>query len=104
MRDFTDELKALRARLEEAHGYLRIDASRARLGELEQEVAAPDLWDDQDRAKKVNAEYANVKGDLDEYDRLAGEMEDVEVLHELAREVDDASQEPDIETAVREVA
>src|SRR5262245_28562280 len=99
MRDFTDELKALRARVEEAHGYLKIDASRSRLAELEQEVAAPDLWDDQDRAKKVNAEYANVKGDLDEYDRLAGEMEDVEVLHELAREVDDASQEPDIEAA-----
>jgi peptide chain release factor 2 len=99
MRDFTDELKALRARVEEAHGYLKIDDARARLGELEEQVAAPDLWDDQDRAKKVNTEYSNVKGDLDEYDRLAGEMEDVEVLHELAREVDDASQEPELEQA-----
>jgi peptide chain release factor 2 len=99
MRDFTDELKALRARVEEARGYLKIDDARARLGELEEQVAAPDLWDDQDRAKKVSTEYSNVKGDLDEYDRLAGEMEDVEVLHELAREVDDASQEPELEQA-----
>jgi peptide chain release factor 2 len=99
MRDFTDELKALRARVEEAHGYLKIVDARARLSELEVQVAAPDLWDDQERAKKVNTEYSNVKGDLDEYDRLAGEMEDVEVLHELAREVDDASQELEIEAA-----
>ncbi len=99
MRDFTDELKALRARVEEADGYLKIDAGARRLSELEEQVAAPDLWDDQDRAKKVNTEYSNVKGDLDEYDRLAGEMEDVEVLHELAREVDDASQELEIEQA-----
>jgi peptide chain release factor 2 len=99
MRDFTDELKALRARVEEARGYLKIDDARARLDELEEQVAAPDLWDDQDRAKKVSTEYSNVKGDLDEYDRLAGEMEDVEVLHELAREVDDASQEPELEQA-----
>src|SRR3954471_3529396 len=99
MRDFTDELKSLRARVEEAHGYLKIDEGRARLGELEQLVAAPDLWDDQERAKKVSSEYSNVKGDLDEYDRLAAQMEDVEVLHELAREVDDASQEAEIEEA-----
>ena len=31
MRDFTDDLKELRRRLGEAHGYLKIDANRARL-------------------------------------------------------------------------
>ena len=99
MRDFTDDLRALRERVAEAHRYLRIDAGRARLAELEVAVAAPDLWDDQDRAKRLNGEYAAVKEDLDTYDALAREMEDAEVLHELAREEGDESQEPEIDAA-----
>ena len=100
MRDFSDDLKGLRVRLVEAHGYLKIDFNRSRLSELEAEVSRPDLWDDQDKARKVNGEYANVKGDVGDFDTLTGEYEDVEVLHEMAREEDDASQEPEIESAI----
>jgi len=100
MRDFSDDLKALRARLDEAHGYLKIDESRTRLIELEAEVARPDLWDDQELAKRVNGEYSNVKGDLELFDAMSRELEDVEVLHELARDEDDASQEPELATAI----
>src|SRR5262245_4148526 len=104
MRDFSDDLKALRARLDEAHGYLKIDASRSRLTELEHAVSEPGLWDDQERAKKLNSEYANVKSDIEDFDGLSRQLEDAEVLHELAREVDDETQEPEIETAVGSIA
>jgi peptide chain release factor 2 len=103
MRDYSDDLKELRRRLGEAEGYLKIDANRARLVELEHEVARPDLWDDQDQAKKINTEYANVKTDIDQFDQLSSELEDAEVLHELAREVDDASQEPELDAAVASI-
>ena len=33
--------------------------------ELEQQVQEPDLWDDQDRAKQVNAAYARARDDVD---------------------------------------
>jgi len=101
MRDFTDELKDLRRRLDEAATYLRITDNRARLNELELEVSRPDLWDDQELAKRVNGEYANIKSDIDTFDHLAAEIEDAEVLHEMAREVDDESQEPDLADAIR---
>src|SRR5690349_20816885 len=100
MRDFTDDLKDLRRRLGDAEGYLKITAGRARLSELEMEVARPDLWDDQELAKRVNAEYSNVKGDIDTFDGLDRELEDAEVLHEMARELDDESQEAEIDAAV----
>ncbi|MFM2046159.1 MAG: peptide chain release factor 2 [Actinomycetota bacterium] len=103
MRDFTSDLRDLRRRLDEASGYLRIDESRVRLAELETEVARPDLWDDQDLAKRVNSEYANVKSDVDGWDGLAAEIEDLEVLHELAREEGDESQEPEIEAGAQKV-
>jgi len=103
VRDFTDELKSLRERVSEAHRYLRIDDTKTRFAELEAEVQKPDLWDDQDRAKKLNAEYAAARDDLAVYDRLAQQMDDVEVLHEMAREEDDESQEPDLVAAVEAI-
>ena len=104
MRDFSDDIKDLRRRLDEAHEYLKIGYGRNRLQELEDEVARPDLWDDQERAKKVNAEYAAVKGDVESYDALAQRIDDLDVLHELARDENDESQEPEIDAEVRAVA
>ena len=92
-------LADLRRRLGEAHGYLKIDANRSRLAELEMEVGRPDLWDDPELAKKTNTEYAAVRDDVAVYDSLSQQLDDVELLHEMAREVDDESQEPDIEAA-----
>ncbi|MFM8268474.1 MAG: peptide chain release factor 2 [Ilumatobacteraceae bacterium] len=103
MRDFTDDLRDLRRRLGEAEGYLRISAGRARLAELEMEVARPDLWDDQEQAKRINAEYANLKADVDTFDILDRDLSDAEVLHEMAREVDDETQEPDLVAAVERI-
>src|SRR5690349_6871640 len=103
MRDFTDDLRELRRRLGEADTYLRVGESRNRLVELEAEMGRPDLWDDADAAKALTAEYANVRDDLATYDGRAGSLEDAEVLHELAREEDDESQEPEILAAIGEV-
>jgi peptide chain release factor 2 len=104
MRDFTDDLRDLRRRLGEAEGYLKIGANKVRLVELEAEIGRPDLWDDPDYAKKLNSDYANVKGDIDLFDQLSRELDDAEVLHEMAREMDDESQEPEIEAAGAHIA
>ena len=96
MRDFTDDLREQRRRLTEAEEYLNVAEGRNRIVELESEMQRPDLWDDAELAKKVNAEYANIKDDLATFDGLAAQLEDAEVLHELAREVDDESQEAEI--------
>jgi peptide chain release factor 2 len=100
MRDFSDDLKELQRRLHEARGYLKIDVGRTRLVELEIEIARPDLWDDQEQAKRINSDYVNVKADVDGFDALCRELDDAQLLHEMAREIDDASQEPDLEAAV----
>ncbi len=96
MRDFTDELRDVARRVNEASGYLGIAEARNRLVELEAEIGRPDLWDDAERAKQVNSDYAAVKDDIDIYDGLTRDLSDAEVLHELARELDDESQEDEI--------
>ena len=100
MRDFTQDIRDLQRRLAEAETYLAIAENRERFAVLEAEISDPALWDDQDRAKKLNAEYANIKDDLTTYDDLVEKIGDVEVLHELAREEDDESQESDIEASI----
>jgi peptide chain release factor 2 len=103
MRDFTDDLRDVRRRLDEASDYLKIDDSRNRLVELEAEIGRPGLWDDAERAKQVNTDYANVKADVDLYDELSHRLDDAEVLHELAREVDDETQEPEIQSGISSI-
>jgi peptide chain release factor 2 len=104
MRDFTDDLREQRRRLDEAAGYLDVAGARERMGAIEQEMSRPDLWDDADRAKALNAEYANLRDDVATYDALDQALSDAEVLHELARDEGDETQEPDIEAALADVA
>lgn len=100
MRDFSDQLADARKRIADAEGYLKVEELRARRPLLETEASRPDLWDDPDQAKRVTGELAAVMDDLAQYERLVSELEDAETLHELAREVDDASQEPEIEAGL----
>jgi peptide chain release factor 2 len=100
VRDFTDDLKGLRARLDEARQYLRIDDLAARQPQLETEAARNDLWDDPELARRVTGELAAVSTDLDLYAGLTRQLEDAETLAELARELEDESQEPEIAEAI----
>ena len=100
MRDFTDEIAALRKRLDDAEVYLRIGELRARLPQLETEVARPDLWDDPEQARRVSSEYAAVKDDLEQFDELARDIAEVAELHELARDEGDESLEAELSGAI----
>jgi peptide chain release factor 2 len=104
MRDFSDDIRSLKARLDEARQYLRIDAARPRIVELEVEAAKPDLWDDQTRAKAVTSELSALQGDVALHDYFARRISDVETLDELAREMSDESQESEIDVEIRRLA
>src|SRR5690349_20097410 len=104
MRDFSDDLSELRRRVEGARGYLKVDAARTRIEELEVEVSKPDLWDDQDRAKKVNTELAQLSDDVAVVDGLDSTVSDLETLAELAREEGDESVESEIDAGIGELS
>jgi peptide chain release factor 2 len=89
MRDLTDDLRSLRARLTEAEGYLKLDELRSKRPLLEAEASRPDLWDDADRARRVTGELSAITDDIEQFEQLAGRVEDAETLHELAREEGD---------------
>src|SRR3546814_12459133 len=97
---FPGRLAETRKLIGDAETYLRIEELRSRRPLLETEASRPDLWDDADAAKRVTGELSTVIDDIEMYERLEAQLEDAETLHELAREVDDASQEPEIEGAL----
>ena len=96
MQDFTPELTVLRNRLDEATDYLRIAEQKERRTALEVEMADPELWNDQDRGRRVQKDLAAVIEDLDLHADLTEGIEDAETLVEMAIEAGDDSLEPEI--------
>ncbi len=103
-RDLKAELAALRSRLEEAQGYLRLDHLRQRRAELEKEVSRPDLWDDPDVARRVTSEFGSVGDDIDLLEDLGRRLSDGEVLYQLMVEEGDDSVVGELTGAIDDLA
>ncbi len=86
LRSALASLEELESRWEAARDYLKIDASRARHVLLSELAADPNLWDDQDHAREVTTELGRLTNDLDAFDALRRELDDVTVLTEFARD------------------
>ena len=100
MRDLSEDLAALRRRLEEAAAYLDIATTRKRLAELEPELVRPDLWDDPERAQATTREYAALKDDVELQDGLGARLADAELLYQMAEEEADDSVAGELEAAI----
>jgi len=103
VRDFSDEIKGLRARIGEAEDYLHIEDHRRVRPQLETEASRPDLWDDADLARKVTGELSSVIADIELYEDLDQRLADATTLAEMAREEGDESFEPEITTALADL-
>jgi peptide chain release factor 2 len=73
------------------------DTLKRRVGELEAELGAPGLWDDQQQAARISAEHARLSRRLERYERLTRDYEDARELFAMDGEMEDeiaASIEP----------
>src|SRR5215207_5152677 len=100
MQDFSADLADVARRIGDAQAYLRVDEARARLGELEEQASAPDLWNDAERARKVTSELSSVRDDVVLVDDLGARLSDLQTMVELAREENDDSFETEIADGV----
>src|SRR5213075_254174 len=76
-------------------------ALKVRLGELEQELAQPDFWSDQQRAARLSAEHQRAQQKLRRYDEL---VSNVEFLREVAGTFPDEELEPVLREVRAELA
>jgi peptide chain release factor 2 len=79
----------LRKRLSEARQFLDVDGKERELGELREKAASPDLWDDPDEARRVSQRLSRFETLLDKVAGIASQIDDAEVLADLAAEAGD---------------
>jgi peptide chain release factor 2 len=89
--DFSTALDELDTTLRSIEAVLDVDRMRKEVAELEQQAAAPDLWDDVERAQALTSKLSYLQGDLRRVEELRSRLDDVGLLHEMAAEENDES-------------
>ena len=88
--DLAEDLKELDQTLSSIEAVVDLDRLRTELASLNEQAAAPDLWDDQERAQRVTSRLSYVQGELTRVESLRRRLDDVAVLFELAESESDA--------------
>ncbi|MEU8568034.1 peptide chain release factor 2 [Streptomyces pathocidini] len=101
--DVSEELKSLSSTMGSIEAVLDLDAMRADIAVLEEQAAAPSLWDDPENAQKVTSKLSYLQGQLRRTEELRGRIDDLEVLFELAEAEDDADARAEAESELESV-
>ena len=95
--DIPEQLKALDSTLSSVESVIDLDKLRAEHADLEQQAAAPDLWDDQARAQKVTSRMSVVASEINRLEQVRRRLDDLGVLFEMAAEAEDAETQAEAE-------
>ena len=95
--DFTEQIKELSATLTSIEKVLDLDEMQTEIDELQEEVGAPDLWDDQVNAQRVTGRLSVLQSQMERITGLRTRLEDVELMHEMALEESDADTEAEVQ-------
>ncbi|MER6557919.1 peptide chain release factor 2 [Streptomyces sp. NPDC001027] len=87
--DVSEELKSLSSTMESIEAVLDLDKLRADIAVLEEQAAAPSLWDNPDEAQKITSKLSHLQAEVRKADALRGRIDDLAVLFEMAQEEDD---------------
>lgn len=81
--DFGADLSAIDNTLSSIEKVLNIEAMQSQIAVLEEQAAAPNLWDDQANAQKVTSQLSSLQADVARIKSLRSRVDDVAVLHDL---------------------
>ncbi|MGW0734237.1 peptide chain release factor 2 [Streptomyces sp. NPDC002851] len=101
--DVSEELKSLSATMASIEAVLDLDKLRAEIAVLEEQAAAPSLWDDPDAAQKITSRLSHLQADVRKAEGLRGRIDDLGVLFEMAEEEDDPDTRAEAEAELTEV-
>ena len=82
--DVSDQLKELDQTLRSIETVLDPEQMRRKLADLNEQVAVPGLWDDQEYAQKVTSRLSHLQGELTRLESLRQRLDDLGLLFELA--------------------
>lgn len=98
MSQLARRLSELADRFTQAVAALRLEETRARSVELEGMMGESTFWNDQERARRLSQEAADIKKELEEWDGFKKDLDDASEMESLA--ADDASLMEQLEGSV----
>ncbi|MEE1937844.1 peptide chain release factor 2 [Streptomyces sp. TRM 70361] len=101
--DVSETLKSLSSTMESIEAVLDLDRMRAEIASLEEQAAAPSLWDDPDNAQRVTSRLSLLQGQVRKVEELHGRIDDLGILFELAEAENDADARAEAEEELRAV-
>ena len=87
--DLSADISALRSTFADIKTVVDVDALSAEIARLSEEAGVPDLWDDTDKAQKVTSALSHRQSELARITSIDRRLDDLEVMVELANEMDD---------------
>ncbi|MFF9848263.1 peptide chain release factor 2 [Streptomyces litmocidini] len=96
--DVSEELKSLSSTMGSIEAVLDLEKLRADIAVLEEQAAAPSLWDDPEAAQKITSKLSHLQAEVRKAETLRGRIDDLAVLFELAEEMDDPDTLAEAET------
>ncbi|GGV62099.1 MULTISPECIES: peptide chain release factor 2 [Streptomyces] len=101
--DVSEELKSLSSTMESIEAVLDLEKMRADIAVLEEQAAAPSLWDNPDEAQKITSKLSHLQAEVRKAEALRGRIDDLGVLFEMAEEEDDPDTRAEAETELTAV-
>ncbi|MFB7994366.1 peptide chain release factor 2 [Streptomyces sp. NPDC056002] len=101
--DVSEELKSLSSTMESIEAVLDLDKLRADIAVLEEQAAAPSLWDDPEAAQKITSKLSHLQAEVRKAESLRGRIDDLSVLFEMAEEEDDPDTRAEAESELASV-
>ncbi|MDX2373117.1 peptide chain release factor 2 [Psychrobacter sp. PP-21] len=95
---YQEQIKDLSERGQDLRRYLDFDGKQERLEEVNLELENPELWNDPERATKINKEKSHLDGVIDVVVSLENTLEDATAMLELAVEAEDESLLADVQS------
>jgi peptide chain release factor 2 len=89
--DFDNEIKHLRATMATVREVTDLERLQTQIKDLEDQVSAPDLWDDVDHAQQVTSQLSRLKTEHDRVVTMDDRIDELEVLVQLGQEESDAA-------------
>lgn len=83
---------------------LDLEGRKKRIAEIDAIISAPDFWNNPEGGQAIMQEKKRLESKVYHYNSLAGKMDDLEVMIELAKEENDADLEQDIVDTLADIS
>ncbi|WP_374316299.1 peptide chain release factor 2 [Microbacterium sp.] len=87
--DLSADIQALRSTFADIKAVVDVEALTQEIARLSEEAGAPDLWDDVEKAQKITSALSHRQSALKRITDIEQRLDDLDVLVELANEMDD---------------